>query len=341
MNTNRRVFKYRSGDQETLNRDLESLRDDYFFAALRRTLNDPFEGRFDRSVLDQQFEALRQLSRVGSAGLHVSLSSVTQAVEEVFSFVDKSGIYSLSQSAENELLWSHYGGSHHGFCIEFDLAKLIEFDVNEHHCLEVLYSSISPSFSISDLLGADGLALAMQKMLGTKSNPWSYESEVRVVTTTSGRYPYDYRAVKAIHFGLRCPELTRTEVMRTLAGRGVKYMQVSSLGASYALGAVEIPDPFHGEPKYKISLANIADHAIQTDYLKPEQKQYAAYLSKAAEIVRREPYCSEIELVEFSGSKSKPDAPVIFVQYQRAPNKWVNHYLTLPEIDEQYARLDT
>ena len=55
--------------------------------------------------------------------------------------------------------------------------------------------------------------------------------------------------------------------------------------------------------------------------------------------MRREPYCKEIQLVDFSCAKSTPDHPIIFVQYLRAPNKWFNHYFSLPEIDRQYEEL--
>lgn len=135
---------------------------------------------------------------------------------------------------------------------------------------------------------------------------------MRVITQPPGLHEHDYRAVKTIYFGLRCPESTMAAVMETLAGREVSYLQVIS-------------------PQYG---------AILTNHLKPEHKQYAAYLSKAAEIVRREPYRQEVQSVDFSSSKSTPQRPVIYVQYLRAPNKWVNHYLTLPEIDEQYTALD-
>lgn len=117
------------------------------------------------------------------------------------------------------------------------------------------------------------------------------------------------------------------------------YQQVVSPQFSYLLKSVPVLDLYASAPRYRANCAPINDGAILPDYLKPEQKQYAAYLSRAAEIVRREPYCQEIQLVDFSGHKSTPDKPVILVQYLRAPNKWVNDYLTLPEIDKRYATL--
>lgn len=335
----RHAFKYRSGDSATLERDLESLRDDYFYAAPRSTLNDPFEGRFDRSNLDQQFRVISKLVSAVKPAISASFENVAAAADEVLAFVDKCGVFSLSKTPLDELIWAHYGGSHHGFCIEYDIAKLVEFEAKQYHCIDVQYSNSAPAFAATDLVNNDSVLPVLQKLLGTKSFPWQYESEIRVVTSAAGRHQYDYRAVKSIYFGLRCPDSTRDRLMKDLAGRGILYRQVVSSTPSYLLRAVDVVDPFQNAARYKDKIAPIAAGAIYPDYLKPELKQYSHYLSKAAEIVRREPYCEEIELVDFSGSHSKPGRLVIFVQYRRAENKWVNHYLTLPEIDERYAQL--
>ena len=60
------------------------------------------------------------------------------------------------------------------------------------------------------------------------------------------------------------------------------------------------------------------------------------YLTKAAELVRRDPYCKEVELVDFSGSRSKPDEPVIFV------NRVRTYYDILMKLDdEERAKMKT
>ena len=337
--TTRLAYKYRSGDPSSLPRDLKSLSDSTFYAAERHSLNDPFEGRFDRTSIDAQFLLLKSLFSTATSGASKSFDSVSQAINEVLEFADKSGMFSLSYNPLQELIWAHYGGSHRGFCIGYDTQKLIDFEPSVHHILDVQYSNTAPSLASSDLLLANSPIDILRKMLGAKSKPWAYEEEVRVITQPPGLHEHDYRAVKVIYFGLRCPDSTRMAVMEVLAGRGVTYQQVTSPQTSYELKAIAIPDKYTSAPQYKLNLAPINEDAIYTEYLKPEQIQYADYLSKAAEIVRREPYCREIQLVDFSAGKSTADKPIIFVQYLRAPNKWVNHYMTLPEIDKQYAAL--
>jgi hypothetical protein len=336
----RLAFKYRSGDAATLARDLASLRDATFYAASRHTLNDPFEGRFDRAPLDLQFDAIRGLVSVITPTVSASFDAVSVAANEVLEFVDKSGIFSLSYNALQELMWAHYGGSHHGFCIGYDLEKLVEFEPNVHQFFNVQYSNAIPVPRQSDLIFSESPLNLLKKMLGMKSKPWAYEEEVRVISVPPGLHEHDYRAVKVVYFGLRCPESTRLAVMKALAGRSVAYEQVISPPSSYALQTKKIPDQYDSTPKYKQNVAPISEGAIYPDYLKPEKKQYVDYLYKAAEIVRREPYCQEVINVDFSNSESKPGKPIIYAQYLRAPTKYVKKLFSLSEIDKQYKALD-
>lgn len=335
----RLAFKYRNGDPQTLERDLKSLREATFFAAQREALNDPFEGRFDRTTLDKQLSTLRQMVVGRAPTVATSLDAVSVAANEVLNFVDKSGVFSLSYTPLSELIWAHYGGSHRGFCVGYDLQRLVEFEPQLHYCIDVQYNDAAPMLDPVKFVSATTPIATLQTMLGVKSTAWQYEQEVRVVTTPPGLHEHDYRAVKKVFFGLRCPESTRLAVMEALAGREVLYEQIESQGASFVLGSHVIQDAYASAPKYRPNLAPINEGAISPNYLKSEQKRYQAYLYKAAEIVRREPYCREVQMVDFSSSKSTPGKPVIFVQYLRAPNKWINYYLSLPEIDMQFQAL--
>ncbi|WP_432381194.1 DUF2971 domain-containing protein [Duganella sp. P38] len=335
----RLAFKYRTGDATTLDRDLQGLRESTFYAAQRSTLNDPFEGRFDRSSLDSQLDGIRTALPSISAAAAQSFDKVLMALDQILGFVDKYGVFSLSYTPLSELIWSHYGGSHHGFCVGYDIQKLTEFEPNLHTYIDVKYSDSAPSFQTGYFFESPSTAETLQRILGIKSTAWSYEQEVRVITTPPGLHEYDFRAVRKVYFGLRCPETTRFAVMEALAGRGVAYEQIESPGSSYLLRSAPIKDLFADVSSYKENLAPIIDGAISLDHLKPEYKQYHTHLQKAAEIVRREPYCMEIQQVDISASKSTPGNPIIFVQYLRSKNKWVNHYLSLLEVETQYDAL--
>lgn len=333
------AYKYRSGEGALLARDLDVLRNSKIYAASRETLNDPFEGRFDRGALDEQLRLINMLCVGLNAGVANSFQNLSESVDDLLAFVDKCGVFSLSYNPLNELIWAHYAGSHQGYCVGYDLDRLLQFDITNLQRIEVRYGNSSPSLIMDELVAGKSPVDVLNKLLGSKSLPWKYEEEVRVVATSAGLYEHDFRAVCEVYFGLRCAEGTRLSVMEALAGRGVSYKQVVSPHPSYLLEAKSIPDAYASAPKYRERVAPIMEGVINTDYLKPSLKPYAEYLTKAAEIVRRDPYCEEVQCVDFSPSMSTPENPVVLVQCLRGSNKWFNHYLTLKQIDEQYGLL--
>ena len=91
--TNCYGFKYRSGDSGTFKRDLDSLKNDYFYAPLISSLNDPFEGRFERKAVDNQFDLISKLVENFNPTASESIAEVVSAVDDIFSFVDKCGVF--------------------------------------------------------------------------------------------------------------------------------------------------------------------------------------------------------------------------------------------------------
>ena len=326
-----RVFKYRGGEFE---RDLETLSENYFWAPTRKDLNDPCEGLFDDKSINTQLDAIHTIIAEKNSKSANSLENVKIALKEVFNFVDKSGVYSLSQIPLDELLWAHYAYSHTGFCVEYNLDELIEYEKNNYIYLVIKYEDSPQEINVSDM-GTDGQNKILMKMLGIKSKAWSYEKEIRVITSSSGKHSYDYRALKAIYFGLRMSDIEKNKLMDKLKGRGIQYYQVILKPKSYKFSFTPIEDPYKNAKKYKYSIAPIAEHAITPQYVDDKYKSYVEYLSKAAEIVRREPDCKEVEMVEFSTSKGDTENPVIFVQYKRKENRYVNHCLSIQEIESQ------
>lgn len=330
-----RVFKYRGGEFE---RDLEAVSENYFWAPTRKSLNDPCEGLFyDQGVNTQLDFIFKAFSGKANSSTY-KLGNVKAALKEVFDFVDKSGIYSLSQTPLGELLWAHYGCNHTGFCVEYDLDKLIEYEKNDYVYLDINYKNSPQAISVSDIDTSSQNKILM-KMFGIKSKAWSYEKETRVITSNSGKHSYDYRAVKAIYFGLRMSDIDKNILMDKLKGRGIQYHQIILKPNSYKFSFTTIEDPYKKTNKYKYSIAPIAEHAITPGYVNDKYKPYVEYLFKAAEIVRREPDCNEVEIVEFSSLKGDISNPVIFVQYKRKENRYVNHCLSIQEIESQYKEI--
>jgi hypothetical protein len=331
-----KVYKYRYGDTDTFERDISSLESDYYWAPTRHNLNDPCEGLFSKNTIDGQLDLIESIFVKNKPQAQETFNSVRDALRKVLEFVDLSGIYSLSTTPTDELLWAHYSNSHNGFCIGYDFDKLNSFTENENHKIFIEYSNKPPEIDINNIVNTNAERI-LQKILGTKSKKWSYEKEVRIITSESGKQYYDFRSVKEIYFGLRMPTELQAEIMHRLFGRGISYYKI--LLNNYLLKEELIEDGSTDYPKYKYSIAPIAEGAITPEYVNKKYKKYTTYLYKAGEIVRREPYCNLVEMVEFSWDKSTPEKPVIFVQYKRSEYRWVNHYLTLKDIDDQYAKI--
>jgi len=331
-----RVFKYRAGKAlKQEDRDIDSLVDDVFWAPTREKLNDPYEGLFHKEMFETQLDHLERILNDGQ-GL---FDELRDSLAEVLSFVDKSGIYSLSTEFDDELLWAHYADSHNGFCIEYDLEKLLEFTQIPNHIVHVEYSNSPPHIELSDIVDiSNSNEYLLQKMLGTKSKRWKFEQEVRIVTSLSGRHSYDYRAVKAIYFGLNMKSDRQEEIMKRLSGRGITYYKIK-IGVDYSFSHEPITAPHAEAQEYKYEISPVLNSAILPDLVNDKYRAYVGYLDKAAEIVRRDPYCDEVEFVEFSPEKSTIENPVLLVMCKKCQNRWPRYYLTLEEVDEQYSKL--
>ncbi len=328
------VFKYRS--DKTFSRDLDGLKDNYFWAATRDRLNDPFEGMYEGDRLDFEINTIDLLAKQVTKG-NLSFVEVKESIENLLLFVDKSGIFSLSTSPFEELLWAHYGNSHSGYCVKYNLEKLIQFENKMREKIVVRYENKPPIYFLTDFLGAKDVSLILWKLLGIKSKSWAYESEVRLICDPSGKHEYDYRAVEAIYFGLKAKKSIKQKVMKTLAGRGIKYFEIKLVNNAYKLIAEPIVDIFLDSPKYNYKISEIEDSAINLKFLKPEQLKFSAYLSKAAEIVRRDAYCEKVIFVDFSSSKGTTESPVIYVTYENKHNQPINKFFTINQINNDYA----
>lgn len=334
------AYKYRSAlDAAIFQRDLSSLREEYFYAPLRHDLNDPFEGVFDSAGVNNVLRILQGALAGGKDNVRLAFGAVDKAVHDLLSMVDKLGVFSLSTGPLNELLWAHYGGSHFGYCIEYDVECLRSWRANDWDFVRVSYAKSPPSIDFSRLVSGKSSQFVVQSMLGTKSNVWHYENEVRLLTHSSGCHSHDFRAIKSIYFGVRCLDQVKQEIMRALAGRGIGYYQIVVDDRTYGLHAKPVVDEYFSVAPYRQRIAYIDENALPINR-DAKFSEYSAYLRAAAEVVCRDPYCTGVQCVDFSSSMSKPAAPVIFVTYQHEKLQYpVNKHLSIPEIRDGCKRL--
>jgi len=236
------VYKYRDAidikfeGQKISNfeRDLISIEKNYFWGTYYKDLNDPCEGLISTDRFTSQSNSLKWL--FGRKKTE-SFIKVKDALENLMKQLEKVGIYSLSKTYNNELLWAHYGNSHKGFCIEYDLELLTK---NYKHNFSVIYNNKIPEIGIEDIaIKSNDL---IKKMFGYKYEKWIYEKEYRIITDDFGINNYYYQSVKSIYFGLNMSLNQKNELMNRLKGRGIKYFQMIQLPKTYKFEAEAIDD---------------------------------------------------------------------------------------------------
>jgi hypothetical protein len=117
-------------------------------------------------------------------------------------FRETKAILCFSRNWDNILMWSHYGDSHAGVCLGFDIP---DGEPGENYDTDVLYQpNVLPSPRRQEDLN---LAL-VDRLLRTKHESWSYEQEVRMFVGLND--PPDANGLRWIEFG---PQLILKEVI--------------------------------------------------------------------------------------------------------------------------------
>ena len=327
-----KVFKYRGGDWGIVKRDLRSLAKNELFAAPFASLNDPFESTIllDNNSFEIGSLVLGWATGTKSDQVKKASSKFKDAAADFVNFTKGVGVYSLSKSATDELLWAHYANSHQGFCLEFDLERLLAYTLEAEEVLEVEYARKPPKISIVGFMASDrGKGKLLRKLIATKSLRWKYEEEIRICVGKAGLREYDFRALRAIYFGIRCSRRLMRLAMRLLRGRSLTYYQMQLIENSYEMEAVEIEDDFLDAAPYRLRVAPVDDGL---PYLDEKTGPWERELRVAIEIARREPYCERVTDAYLSGSKGTPENPVFYVAHERSDGRPRNLYHSLQEI---------
>jgi hypothetical protein len=156
--------------------------------------------------------------------------------EDIQRKIFRAGVYTLSQTNSNILLWAHYADSHQGFCIEYDRAPdniLGNFDVTK----PVDYSEYFPVIHLSDLRYSED---PISKVLMSKSRNWRYEKEWRLFYQ-NGNVEEDLPApISSIIFGLRMPENHKKTIKNIMKNyQNVIFKQAVVVEGKYKLKIVD------------------------------------------------------------------------------------------------------
>lgn len=140
---------------------------------------------------------------------------------------DRFGIYSLTESKDSIVMWSHYTKSHTGICIGFDTQKLLEFrdtifDKTKDiiYLYKVLYQEEYPFLSRYKMNEDEALI----KSLIIKSIQWEYEKEWRMILIgdTEKAITLDEGIITEVILGCRMSENHIDEIKKALEQRNKK-----------------------------------------------------------------------------------------------------------------------
>ena len=144
------LYKYRSLDN--FRNFVDIIVNKRLYGAKYDTLNDPFEG-----ILLTRTEDLPQSLRNHKRKLQEERMDCR--------------ICSLSKVHDDNLMWSHYADGHHGCCIELSVVP------NEK------WQRLSVNYSDRPLDINENTTI--EEVLSHKLSPWSYEEEIRYISTAS------------------------------------------------------------------------------------------------------------------------------------------------------------
>jgi len=223
------LYHYRGFDGPNDERNLrDMLVKSQLFLRAPSDFNDPFECRFQFGTLGTMAEvhaylvhaAVAQgatpavvasladgMARLGAAGIQQA------ATEDSHRRLQAVGICCFAESYKNTLMWSHYGQSHKGVCIEFDVAHGVSlFGL----CNKVEYGGPLPKLDYPSTDPRDVIAPIFRK-----SKHWEYEEEWRVAIPSWSHRHLDFpaEAVTAVVFGCAAGDQARAVVNGLLEER--------------------------------------------------------------------------------------------------------------------------
>ncbi len=266
------AFKYRACNEENGQcRDIDMLLADQIYASPIGQLNDCFEGVYSDNVDKQLIEI--------TSALNYDVSTIKKQWDGYKEKVEKVGIYSLSLSNDdfpnNKILWSLYAGEYSGFCVAYDIDKLVQNEpfpwlVNR---VTVHYQNDVPMVDVTDFSSETQL---LQKMLGTKGLDWESEKEFRLVYDKTGIKTYNRAALKAVYFGFKMSGDNKKRIIDGLQGRDVDIFEMAPLSGSYDFKA-ELKFSLHRKIDNALNEAEYEYEIIDTNHNPKVENFYVLY----------------------------------------------------------------
>jgi hypothetical protein len=219
------LYKYRKFDKYT--RILFANRELYFSPP--KKLNDPIDCQIPiKPALKKAISEAEKLTQYPFRHALMDFNGFNDHwLDKMQQSICNTGVFSLSRSENNALLWSHYANQHKGLCIGFRFSKnttepnngnLIVGTCDCHYTNDNPFTNIFLELAeTSDKAIWDNAWLSILSVgMVSKSKAWEPENEVRIVRKDPGVISFNPKEVTEVVFGLRMSKSDEAKVRELL-----------------------------------------------------------------------------------------------------------------------------
>jgi hypothetical protein len=310
-----RVNQDGSLDEVTCSQVIEPIVQSYFYLPNRAQLNDPTEGVYINEIHQEINDFLRGVTAFGE------ISDFKRSIYDLLGQLEwsrnNSGIFSLSKTAEDELMWAYYANGQLGIAIEYSLDKLTRFSPpNNLRTIEVTYPEKPNTFDMKMLLRNPNSAI--NQILGSKSKNWAHESELRVIVENMcGKLPHDYRAVESVTFGLNVPSEIEAQIFEMTKAKVKNFYKMKIINNSFNFERVKL-EQFEGQHPTG-TMQNINFDGLLSELV--DNKRHTI-INKINELINNDPHFDKLLYAEISTIDPTKIAVNYHVKHQMELGSW-------------------
>lgn len=252
------IFKYRNFyiNEKNIIYSLENLENQTVHLSNPNDFNDPYDSSFiineEHTIMDmgeeitinhfiQILEAVKNFTNSGGKEtikkMEEKVGNLDEHIEkykgylEIINLVDEHEenlvnttkniikICSFSERNDSLLMWSHYSGQHTGFCIEYNIELLSEFDKLRLELYPINYSDKLYKAPINNLF--NHILSATYKSL-----EWDYEDEWRLIVIDEKNSEYLMPKPKAIYLGSKISDENKDKILKIVEHQNIPIYQM-------------------------------------------------------------------------------------------------------------------
>ncbi len=233
MKEDRVYFKYAALNVNTL----DAIRTGHVWFAPKSSLNDPFDC-FPEVIRDIDDRQADELFRAFSVRLErpATLEEKCGLLESsLLQFMDQCGVFCVSKSSLNELMWSHYADNHKGLCLGFEVKEenIANSKDPRKSPREMSYAGRGGA-KLSDFyaakIGVFGAEQSFNRLIAacyfSKNPAWAYEEEIRFLSIRrNGLLDLDANLV-SVSYGVRVDQ-NKIDLVRAVLPQNVREYRVT------------------------------------------------------------------------------------------------------------------